>query len=279
MIETRSASAGEQARERAGRPTRRGPGRLAAWCFGTRRGVLAGWVLAAAAVIGLAQAVGGGPPPAVARAGPTFTAFLVPHIMAGLTALSSGAAVLVARKGTAWHMRAGATYFWAIALLAATAAGLTAVRGARDLPVLGLGLLALALAAAGRHARRQPGARPWRAWPGHGPHIVAMTSSYTVIWTAFLTDNARFLPLVSQLPTAGALLLPSAIAAPLAVWSLRRHRRRGPAAQPGLRPTGQRPGAWTPTTPSSQRYDARRTEVETGTWATPNRTPGWHPPW
>ena len=96
---------------------------------------------------------------------------LIPHIVAGLTALSSGAAVLVSRKGTGWHMRAGATYFWAIALLAATAAALTAVRGARDLPVLGLGLLALALAAAGRHARRQPGARPWRAWPGHGPHI------------------------------------------------------------------------------------------------------------
>ncbi|MGH3303335.1 MAG: hypothetical protein ACRDOK_16960, partial [Streptosporangiaceae bacterium] len=80
--------------------------------------------------------------------------------MAGLTALSSGAAVIVSRKGTAWHVRAGATYFWAIAFLAATAAGLTAIRGARDLPVSGLGLLALALAAAGRHARRQPAARP-----------------------------------------------------------------------------------------------------------------------
>jgi hypothetical protein len=90
-------------------------------------------------------------------------------------------------------VRAGATYFWAIALLTATAAGLTAVRGARDLPVFGLGLLALALAAAGRHARRQPGARLWRAWRWQGPHILAMTSSYTVLWTAFLTDNARFL--------------------------------------------------------------------------------------
>jgi hypothetical protein len=57
-----------------------------------------------------------------------------------------------------------------------------------------------------------------------------MTGSYAVAWTAFLTDNARFLPLISRLPTAGALLLPSAIAAPLAVWSLRRHRRPRPAA-------------------------------------------------
>ncbi len=172
-----------------------------------------------------------------------FTAFLIPHIVAGLTALSSGAAVLVSRKGTGRHVRAGATYFWAIALLVATAAGLTAVRGARDLPVFGLGLLALALAAAGRHVRRQPGARLWLAWPGHGPHILTMTSSYTVTWTAFLTDNARFLPLISRLPTAGALLLPSAIAAPLTVWSLRRHRRPGPAAQPGQPTSGSGPGA------------------------------------
>lgn len=235
IIGANSASAGEQVSDRAGRPARCGPRRLAAWCRDRQRRVLVGWVLAAAAVVGLAQAAGPGPPPAVARAGPVFTAFLVPHIVAGLTALSSGAAVLVSRKGTGWHVRAGATYFWAITLLAATAAGLTAVRGARDLPVLGLGLLALALAAAGRHARRRPGAQLWRAWPGHGPHILAMTSSYTLMWTAFLTDNARFLPGISRLPTAAALLLPSAIAAPLAIWSLRRHRRPGPAAQPGQR--------------------------------------------
>lgn len=243
VTEARSASADQQAGEQARRASWRGIGRLAAWCGDGRRRLLTGWVLAAAAVIGLAQAVGPGPPPAVASSGPVFTAFLIPHIVAGLTALSSGAAVLVSRKGTGRHVRAGSTYFWAIALLAATAAALTAVRGARDLPVLGLGLLALALAAAGRHARRQPGARLWRAWPGHGPHILTMTSSYTVTWTAFLTDNARFLPLISRLPTAGALLLPSAIAAPLAVWSLRRHRRPEPAAQPGQPTSGSGPGA------------------------------------
>jgi hypothetical protein len=241
-IETKSASAEEQVGERAGRPSRSGPGRLAAWCCDRQRRMLAGWVLATAGVIGLAQAIGTGPPPTVARAGPVFIAFLIPHIMAGLTALSSGAVVLVSRKGTGWHVRAGTTYFWAIALLAATAAGLTAVRGTRDLPVFGLGLLALALVAVGRHARRQPGARPWRAWPGHGPHILAMTSSYTVMWTAFLTDNARFLPVISRLPTAGALLLPSAIVAPLLVWSLRRHRRPGLTVQPRPRASGQRPG-------------------------------------
>jgi hypothetical protein len=87
-------------------------------------------------------------------------AFLIPHILAGLTALASGALVTVSRKGTRWHVRSGAVYFWALAGLVATAAGLTAVRGPRDLPVFGLGVLALALASAGRGARRHPGALP-----------------------------------------------------------------------------------------------------------------------
>jgi uncharacterized membrane protein len=202
--ETSGASAGEQTGERAGRSARRGRRRLSASCSDRRRQWQAGWLIAAAAVVGLARAFGPGPPPVVARAGPVFTAFLVPHIIAGLTALSSGAVILVARKGTRWHVRAGTTYVWAIAALTATAAGLTTVRGPRDLPVFGFGLLAVALAAGGRQAVRHPGVRPWRAWPGHWPHILAMSSSYTVIWTAFLADNAGFLPLISRLPTAVA---------------------------------------------------------------------------
>lgn len=55
-----------------------------------------------------------------------FAAFLVPHILAGLTAISSGALVMVSRKGT--ERRAGTAHFWAITVLAATEAGLTAIR-------------------------------------------------------------------------------------------------------------------------------------------------------
>jgi uncharacterized membrane protein len=65
---------------------------------------------------------------AIAGTGPVFAAFLVPHILAGLTAISSGALIMVSRKGTERHMRAGTAYFWAITVLAATAAGLTAIR-------------------------------------------------------------------------------------------------------------------------------------------------------
>jgi hypothetical protein len=57
---------------------------------------------------------------AIAGTGPVFAAFLVPHILAGLTAIS--------RKGSERHVRAGTAYFGAITVLAATAAGLTAIR-------------------------------------------------------------------------------------------------------------------------------------------------------
>lgn len=57
---------------------------------------------------------------AIAGTGPVFAAFLVPHILAGLTAISSGALVMVSRKGTERHVRAGTAYFWAITVLAAT---------------------------------------------------------------------------------------------------------------------------------------------------------------
>jgi hypothetical protein len=232
---------------------------------------------------------------AIAGAGPVFIAFLIPHILAGLTALASGAAVIASCKGTRWHVRAGATYFWAIALLVITAAGLTAVRGSRDLPVFVLGVLALALATVGRHARRHPGARPWRYWLGHGPHILAMTGSYTVMWIAFLADNAKFLPLTSQLPAAASMLLPAVIAAPLIAWALSRHRwpdrpqRASGPARPGhhnLPGARQRPsGPWRALTPPSQarsRLEGRRptsatADNDAGDLASPHR-PAWAGP-
>ena len=161
---------------------------------------------------------------AIAGTGPVFAALLIPHILAGLTAVASGAMVMVSRKGTRRHVRAGTAYVWALAVLVTTAAGLTAIRGTRDLGVFLLGVLALALAGAGRHVRRHPRARPWRAWPGHAPHILAMTSSYTVMLTAFYVDNGKTLPLADRLPTAAYWLLPAAVAAPLIARSLRRYR-------------------------------------------------------
>jgi uncharacterized membrane protein len=180
---------------------------------------------------------------AIAGTGAVFVVFLIPHILAGLTAAAVGAAVMVSPKGTRRHVRMGTVYFWAMAALVVTAAGLTAIRGPRDLPVFGLGLLALALAGAGRHARRHPGTRnPGTRNRGTQTHILAMTSSYTVMLTAFYVDNGKNLPLADRLPGIAYWLLPAVIAAPLIVRSLRRHRFP-PHHEPDPAAPGHQPNA------------------------------------
>ena len=64
-----------------------------------------------------------------------------------------------------------------------------------------------------------------------------MTSSYTVMLTAFLIDNGKNPPLAGRLPTAACWLLPAALAAPLITWSLPaigdRSQHPAPPGQPG----------------------------------------------
>jgi len=191
---------------------------------------------------GFARVVTPGFARAVAGTGPAFLVFLIPHILAGLTATAVGAAFVVSRKGTRRHVRMGTAYFWALAVLVVTAAGLTAIRGLRDLPVFGLGVLALTLAGAGRHVRRHPGTQS----PGTQGHILAMTSSYTVMLTAFYVDNGKNLPLADRLPESAYWLFPAVIAAPLIVRSLRRHR--GPDGPGGSTARGHQPNEETTST-------------------------------
>ncbi len=179
------------------------------------------------------NAVAGGFSGALAGTGPVFSAFLAVHVLAGLTAVAAGALAATAPKRRGRHTRAGTACYWAITALFATATAMTAMRPARDYYLFLLGALAFTLATAGRHARRHPHARPWRRWPGHVPHILAMGGSYTVMLTAFYADNGKNLPLWDRLPTAAYWLLPALVAAPLIARSLRRHRQ--PPATPPAR--------------------------------------------
>jgi hypothetical protein len=163
-------------------------------------------------------------PQALAGPGPLFLGILALHVAAGLTAVAAGAVAAAAPKRHGRHTRAGTVYYQAVTVVAATATALTSVRPARDWYLLLLGGLTLGLAAAGRHTRRHPDARPWRRWPGRAPHIVAMGSSYTVLLTAFYVDNGKRLPLWDRLPVAAYWLLPAAVAVPLMCRTLARHR-------------------------------------------------------
>lgn len=185
---------------------------------------------AALLAAGLHATAGGGFSRAVAGTGPVFLAFLAVHIPAGLAAVISGALAATAPKRCGRHTRAGTIYYWAIAVVFATATAMAAIRPARDWYLALLGALAFALAAAGRDYRRHPDRRPWNRWPGHIPHILAMGGSYTVLLTAFYVDNGKNLPLWDRLPTVAYWVLPALVATPVIARSAARHRHPRPAA-------------------------------------------------
>ena len=166
---------------------------------------------------------------AIAGTGPVFLAFLAVHVPAGFTAVISGAVAATAPKRHGRHTRAGTVYYRAIAVVSATAAAMAAIRPAQDWYLALLGTLTFALATAGRDYRRHPDRRPWRRWPGHTPHILAMGGSCTVLITAFYVDNGKKIPLLDHLPTAAYWVLPALVATPIIARSLARHRHPRPA--------------------------------------------------
>jgi threonine/homoserine/homoserine lactone efflux protein len=59
---------------------------------------------------------------------PAFLAFLAFHVLAGVTAVISGAIAAVARRGSLRHVRAGRLYYRAVTVVFITAIVLAAMR-------------------------------------------------------------------------------------------------------------------------------------------------------
>ena len=153
----------------------------------------------------------------VGSTAPAFLAVLAVHVIAGLTAVITGAIAALARKGSPRHVRAGRWYYRAITAVFATAAALAAMRWARDYYLFILGAVAFTAATTGYLHRRLHR-------PGDTGHIAGMGISYTAMLTAFYVDNGPHLPLWDRLPILTFWLLPSAIAAPLIARAIRRSR-------------------------------------------------------
>jgi hypothetical protein len=134
----------------------------------------------------------------VGSTAPAFLAFLAVHVIAGLTAVITGAAAAVARKGSPRHVRAGRWYYRAITAVFATATALAAMRWAQDWYLFVLGAVAFTAATAGYLHRR-------RHRPGDTGHIAGMGIAYTAMVTALYVDNGPHLPLWDRLPTPGLL--------------------------------------------------------------------------
>jgi uncharacterized membrane protein len=164
----------------------------------------------------------------VSSTAPIFLAVLAVHVLAGLSAVATGATVALARKGTPRHVRIGRWYYRALGTVFATALALTAMRPRQDYHLALIGLVAFIAAAIGVEHRR-------RHRPGDTPHIAGMGLSYIAMLTAFYVDNGPHLPLWDRLPTIAFWFLPSAIGLPVMARAIRRDRERPATVD---RPTG-----------------------------------------
>jgi len=157
---------------------------------------------------------------------PVFLAFLAIHVLAGLTAVVTGAIAALVRKGSPRHVRAGRWYYRAITVVFATATVLAAMRWRQDYYLFIIGAVAFAAATVGYLHRR-------RHRPGDTGHIVGMGASYVAMLTAFYVDNGPHLPLWDRLPPVAFWLLPSAIGAPIIARAMMRAKHATAGSRTG----------------------------------------------
>jgi hypothetical protein len=154
----------------------------------------------------------------VGSTAPVFLAFLAVHVIGGLTAVVTGAAAGLTRKGSHRHVRAGRWFYRAITVVFATAAILAAMRWRQDYRLVIIGAVAFTAATIGYQHRR-------RHRPGDTGHIAGMGIAYVAMLTAFYVDNGPHLPLWDRLPALTFWLLPSAVGAPVIARAVIRARR------------------------------------------------------
>jgi hypothetical protein len=130
---------------------------------------------------------------------------------------AAGIAAMVSLKRRGRHSTFGTIYYWSLAVVVASATGLSLVRWAENYHLFVLGALSLVSATVARAAPRQR----WCNWIRL--HITGMGSSYILMLTAFYVDNGKHLPLWRELPQMAFWVLPTALGIPIVVWALLRH--------------------------------------------------------
>ena len=161
----------------------------------------------------------------VGSTAPVFLAFLTVHVIAGLTAVITGAIAALVRKGSPQHIRAGRWFYRAITVVFLTAVALSIMRWRQDYHLVAIGVVAFAAATIGYLHRR-------RHRPGDTGHILGMSIGYVAMLTAFYVDNGPHLPLWDRLPPLSFWFLPAVIGAPIIARALVAARKRAEQAEP-----------------------------------------------
>src|SRR5262249_25218668 len=91
---------------------------------------------------------------------PVFIVVVRIHILVGIGCVVAGATAMLSHKGRGRHSSFGTVYYWCLAVVVATATGLSVVRWAENYHLFILGMLSLIAAIVARTALRQR----WRNW-------------------------------------------------------------------------------------------------------------------
>jgi uncharacterized membrane protein len=148
---------------------------------------------------------------------PVFLAVVRFHIVVGIGCVLAGAIAMLSHKGRGRHSTFGTIYYHCLAVVVATATGLSVVRWSENYHLFFLGALSLIAATVARTALRQR----WRNCVRL--HITGMGLSYVLMLTAFYVDNGKNLPLWRELPQWAFWVLPGAIGGPIMMYALLRH--------------------------------------------------------
>jgi hypothetical protein len=148
---------------------------------------------------------------------PFFLAVVRFHILIGIVCVVAGITAMLSQKRRGRHSTFGTIYFWSLAIVVASATGLSVVRWAENYHLFFLGALSLIAATVARTALRQRR----RNWVGM--HITGMGLSYILMLTAFYVDNGKNLPVWRELPQWAFWVLPAGVGLPLVLYALLRH--------------------------------------------------------
>src|SRR5258708_4732778 len=98
--------------------------------------------------------------PGAAHLPAPFEVLLVLHIPAGLVCVIAGAMAALSKKRRGRHPRFGTIYYWALAVVFASATGMAVLRWTEDRHLFALGAISFGVASVGYVARKVR----WRGW-------------------------------------------------------------------------------------------------------------------